>query len=123
VQGWKLACINCALDNEWMEDDERVHSADEDEEDEEAAQRAVERRLTDAAHVAHHASTFPTYRAGITHCLRPACGSHKLLLVYDEAGNEFVICVACQGTRQKLRYFDAVERKLVDSLQEPTTHD
>jgi hypothetical protein len=125
VQGWRLVCMRCALENDgWMDDDEALRSEDEHEdEDGGGAHAAREARRTDPRRVTYHASTFPSYRAGMACCPRDDCKSARLLLVYDEAGDEFVVCAACQFSKQKLRYFDASQLKLIDSLQEPTTHD
>jgi len=122
VQGWRLVCMRCALSNDWMDDEDAPQSDDDEDEENGGAAGARDARRTDAKRVAHHASTFPSYRAGMAVCPRPVCHSSKLLLVYDEKGDEFVLCVACGEAKQKLRYFDRIEHRLIDALQEPTMH-
>lgn len=116
VQAWKLVCFECGVRRRWIRDEDRFHRDD----DEDGAGRAAhEQRIRSAEHIALQASRFPNYRAGVSQCVRQECASDRMLLVYDEAGDEWIICVACGGSKQKLRYFDANHKKLIDGVQEP----
>lgn len=119
-QGWTLACLACAQKRKWARGAmERGPRAAEHDDDESASARRA--RLSSASHAAYVASTFPNYRAGLACCSIASCASHKLLLVYDEHDDEYVVCAACKSSKQKLRYYDQSQHRLIDAVQEPLT--
>lgn len=118
VHGWNLACLRCAIRKRWVRNDA---TPDSDDDDPEEAARAHRAKVVSAPYVSLHASRFPNYRGGLATCARPQCASTKLLVVYDEHDDEWIICAACRACKQKLRRHDKDGMKLVDDMQEPIT--
>jgi len=129
--GWQLSCMKCALQHGWVSREERLNRSDDDDEEDDDGEGVgwssrtarMRRRQCDSKFVAHFSSRFPVFRAGVPCCPREVCGSDAMMVVYDEHADEWIVCATCRASKQKLRYYDSMSHRLVESLQEPITRD